>query len=401
MDWDHHREKDKRYHDAIGTEYDRIVVTPRALLSEVLFRPFARTIRAGARMLDVGCGTGHMLRRFGHAFHTVTGVDHSRTMLQVAAASLAEQHVQAELIEADAIQFLTEATHSYDLITCVGFLHHLMPDMIPGVVQRMANLLAPSGGSLLLAEPIAVEAARLPPAIAKWNTRAVAARQGYSQPVADPDEAPLSRELFYASVDAAGLQVVGEQRTWEVFPHTAPPLRHRQDHDTLLHLALWRVGECISALGGTALGPGWVPGASSRRYPPRCFAAPLQGGDKKLPSSSPPWERGHLARLSFPLRAGSPHSQGRSPLPIPSLEGWPVGPGWVPGALFPSFSWERGHLARLSFPLRAGSPHSQGRSPLPIPSLEGWPVGPGWVSPSRPLERAASKPPCPSGETRL
>ena len=221
--WDHHREQDKRYHDAIGTEYDQIVVTPRALLSDVLFRPFARTIRAGARMLDVGCGTGHMLRRFGHTFHTVTGVDHSRTMLQVAAASLAEQHVQAELIEADAIQFLTQATHSYDLITCVGFLHHLMPDMIPGVVQRMANLLAPSGGTLLLAEPLAVEAARLPPAIAKWNARSVAARQRYSQPAADPNEAPLSRNLLYASVDAAGLQVVGEQRTWEVFPYTDPP----------------------------------------------------------------------------------------------------------------------------------------------------------------------------------
>ena len=30
------------------------------------------------------------------------------------------------------------------------------------------------------------------------------------------------------------------------------------------------------------------------------------------------------------------------------------------GCPFPSFSWERGHLGRLSFPLRAGSPHSQG-----------------------------------------
>ncbi len=223
MDWEHHREKDKRYHDTIGTEYQQIVVTPRALLSHVLFGPFERTIRAGTRMLDVGCGTGQMLRRFGHAFHTCTGIDHSRTMLQVAAAHFATQQATVELIETDAIQFLTKATQSYDLITCVGFLHHLIPAMIPGVVQQMANLLAPPGGFLLLAEPIAVEAAHIPPIIAKWNARSVAARQGYSQLVEDPDEAPLSRDMFYASVHAAGLQVVGEQRAWEVFPHANPP----------------------------------------------------------------------------------------------------------------------------------------------------------------------------------
>ena len=108
MDWQQHRDKDRRYHDAIGAEHHQIVVTPSALLDELLFRKIERTVRAGNRMLDVGCGTGHMLLRFGSSFQELTGVDHSRTMLNAAAADLAENNLKAKLIEADAIQFITE-----------------------------------------------------------------------------------------------------------------------------------------------------------------------------------------------------------------------------------------------------------------------------------------------------
>ena len=223
MDWQGHRDKDKRYHDAIGAEYDAVVVTPRAILDELLFGKIERTVRAGRRMLDVGCGTGHMLLRFGSSFRELTGVDHSRTMLNAATANLAEKNLKAELIEADALRFITEATPSYDFITCVGFLHHLIPDTIPGVVKRLAQLLSPPTGHMLIAEPIAVEASLLPAAIAHWNTLSLAARNRYSQMVEDPDEAPISRDLLYDSLHNAGLKVLVEKRAWEVFPHHDPP----------------------------------------------------------------------------------------------------------------------------------------------------------------------------------
>lgn len=224
MDWQQHRDKDKRYHDMIGAEYHEVVVTPRAILSGLLFRKIERTVRAGNRMLDIGCGTGHMLLRFGSLFQELTGVDHSRTMLKAATANLTKKNLKAELIEADAIQFITEATQSYDFITCVGFLHHLVPDTIPSIVKQLAKLLSPPTGHILIAEPIEVDASLLPVAIANWNKLSLATQNSYSQKYVEaPDEAPISRDLLYDSLHNAGLEVLVEKRAWEVFPHNDPP----------------------------------------------------------------------------------------------------------------------------------------------------------------------------------
>ena len=223
MDWQQHRDKDKRYHDAIGAEYHQIVVTPRAILDELLFRKIDRIVRAGNRMLDIGCGTGHMLLRFGSFFQELTGVDHSRTMLNAATDNLAEKNLKAEFIEDDALQFITKTTQPYDFITCVGFLHHVPPDTIPSVVKRLARLLSSPTGHILIAEPIEVDASLLPEAIANWNKLSLAVRNRYSRAVEDPDEAPISRDLLYDSLHDAGLKVLVEKRTWEVFPHNDPP----------------------------------------------------------------------------------------------------------------------------------------------------------------------------------
>ncbi|MGY6632010.1 MAG: hypothetical protein ACXIUL_13510 [Wenzhouxiangella sp.] len=39
-----HYEKDRRYHDIIAEEYDRVIVNPRELINDALFRPLMAAI---------------------------------------------------------------------------------------------------------------------------------------------------------------------------------------------------------------------------------------------------------------------------------------------------------------------------------------------------------------------
>lgn len=82
MGWEKHFEKDIAYHAETAGEYDEVVVKPRELVNEFLFRDFHQDIPGGGRMLDLGSGTGHSIIRFGDRFDSVLGVDHSREMLE-------------------------------------------------------------------------------------------------------------------------------------------------------------------------------------------------------------------------------------------------------------------------------------------------------------------------------
>ena len=129
----------------------------------------------------------------------------------------------------------------------------------------------------------------------------------------------------------------------------------------------------IPSREGWPVGPGWVPGVWPRGNPPRRFAAPLQGGDKKAPllggvaegrggfrvpvSFFTPGSAGILPACLFlcGLEARTPRA---GDIPIPSREGWPVGPGWVPSAT------PRGNPPRcFAAPLQGGD----NKAPLFVP----------------------------------
>lgn len=98
----------------------------------------------GARVLDVGCGTGNLIaRHIVRRGYRVTGVDQSQRMLEIAGRVIPE----AELIHADMVRVQLDGTFAaavaWDSIFHVERKHHA------AVYRKLARSLAP-GGRLLL-----------------------------------------------------------------------------------------------------------------------------------------------------------------------------------------------------------------------------------------------------------
>ncbi|HZX89650.1 MAG TPA: class I SAM-dependent methyltransferase [Rudaea sp.] len=237
-----HFDQDIRYHAAIAHEYDTVITQPRAFPNDLLFGALDPLIVPGARMLDLGCGTGQMLLRYARRFGAAIGVDHSPQMLAEARANLDHQGLSAvKLRQTDLNEFLAGDEGHYDLITCVGCLHHFPHADIPKALIALSRRLAPSG-AFLFAEPIDVPIETLPAEIASWNAGSVMRGRGYSSPAEDPDEGPLPLTLLHEGLAGAKLRVIAESRGWEMFPHQLPPsLADR--------IALWQMHHRYGANG--------------------------------------------------------------------------------------------------------------------------------------------------------
>lgn len=210
---------DRDYHDAIAGEYDEIVVAPRAFCND---RLFGELLPAGrrSRALDLGCGTGHMLRRLAPGHDSVIGVDHSEGMLAVARRALAA-YPHVSLQHAEVGDFLRSAEPGFDTVSAVGFLHHLHEQELLGLFGGVRRVLA-ARGDFVIAEPIEVAEA-VPQPIAEWNARSPILRTRYSVEVEDPDEAPLAERRLRQMLADSGFDVAGEARCWEVFNHSPRP----------------------------------------------------------------------------------------------------------------------------------------------------------------------------------
>lgn len=219
---DAHYQKDIDYHQEIGSEYHEVVVAPRSFPNQLLFAPIDAVIPAGGSMLDLGAGTGHMLLRYAPGFSNADGVDHSPAMLASAQKNLDRSGItHVKLHCRDLFEYLAEEQRSFELVTCVGCLHHLRENDIGRLLQRAANLLKPEG-CLVVAEPIEVSTP-CPEEIAEWNAQSLAAGISYSKQVEEPDEAPIDHDLLVGALRDARLEPVVESRTWEILPRSAAP----------------------------------------------------------------------------------------------------------------------------------------------------------------------------------
>jgi ubiquinone/menaquinone biosynthesis C-methylase UbiE len=220
-----HFQKDYQYHQIIAGEYDSVIVNPRQVTNALLFRRFSSLVGKGERMIDLGCGTGHMSLRFCNRFSEVIAVDHSDAMLQQARDKAAAAGIaNIEFVQSEVLEFASGYTgKKANIVCCTGFLHHLLPGQLPELLRMLFDMTS-ADGKLLVSEPIEVAAKSVPDRIREWNEHSIVTRQGYlSNELQEPDEAPLDEKHLCDTIADAGYRIVKRHRNWEIYPHEIPP----------------------------------------------------------------------------------------------------------------------------------------------------------------------------------
>ncbi len=133
--------------DRIAPRYDALNRVLTFRMDVGWRRDAVRTLglSAGARVLDLACGTGDLCRTLTDAGHEPVGVDFSAGMLRAA-------HTNAPLVRADAMQ-LPFASETFDGLTC-GFALRNFAALAP-MLAECSRVLRPGGRVALLdvAEP--------------------------------------------------------------------------------------------------------------------------------------------------------------------------------------------------------------------------------------------------------
>jgi ubiquinone/menaquinone biosynthesis C-methylase UbiE len=103
----------------------------------------AATAGPGARVLDVGCGPGHLVEQLVDRGLAVTGVDLDPAMIERARLRLGSR---AQLVAAD-VASLPLADESFDLVVSTLSMHHWTDHQ--GGLAEIARVLAPRGRALI------------------------------------------------------------------------------------------------------------------------------------------------------------------------------------------------------------------------------------------------------------
>jgi SAM-dependent methyltransferase len=138
--------------DRLASHYDlmaRLGMRERHLKGRVIE---LAQLKAGQRLLDLGCGTGTLLlmasRR--HPDATVIGVDGDPTILGIARRKARREGVAVQLDEGMAYA-LPYADGSFDAVVSTLTFHHLTPDQQERTLAEVRRVLRP-GGRLVIAD---------------------------------------------------------------------------------------------------------------------------------------------------------------------------------------------------------------------------------------------------------
>ena len=105
------------------------------------------TVKPGARVLDLGCGTGPVLCELRRNGVDVVGLDYSEDMLAYARARLSSQALDASGLEQGDCRHTPWPAASFDIVVCLGVISYL--ENYDAVLSEIDRLLKP-GGTLLI-----------------------------------------------------------------------------------------------------------------------------------------------------------------------------------------------------------------------------------------------------------
>ena len=168
----------------------------------------------GARVLDVGCGTGRWLRRYSQLKLNAFGVDATPGMLRRAL----ELGTKCPVIAAPA-QRLPFQNEAFDLVSAVTVVQHVPTDAQSEVLREMARVLRPGGHLMLLELTRGSGPHVFPHAPAQWIHQVSAA--GLSPVNYSGQEFLLLDRALVACVQAA--RGVAGNSAGATLPGQAPP----------------------------------------------------------------------------------------------------------------------------------------------------------------------------------
>lgn len=135
-------------------EYESKVARYAQALTPEVVALVRDTLPPGGRLLDVGCGTGNLLRQFRGQASFLAGIDVAASACD-AARAVADLVVN-EPVESEAIPF---DDHSFDVVVCADVLEHLVD---PAAGLARAADWCTTGGAVVVSVPnIAYWQARL------------------------------------------------------------------------------------------------------------------------------------------------------------------------------------------------------------------------------------------------
>jgi SAM-dependent methyltransferase len=97
---------------------------------------------AGKRTLDLGCGTGELVRRFNDAGADAWGVDASEGMLTLADAKFPSRRGGVHLINADMVAFEADVTFDFIYSACDS-INYLDEERLAVLLKHVKGMLAP------------------------------------------------------------------------------------------------------------------------------------------------------------------------------------------------------------------------------------------------------------------
>ena len=106
-------------------------------------------LRGRKTLLDVGCGIGSFIKKYGRHFGGKTGTDHSRRMLRIAAARC-RQVKDCAWLQAD-VQSLPAALHGRgDLVVCSNVITFVSAAACTRALRQVVRCTKPGGWVMLI-----------------------------------------------------------------------------------------------------------------------------------------------------------------------------------------------------------------------------------------------------------
>jgi len=127
-------------------------------LARVYDRLLDALVRPGARVLDLGCGTGALALGAARLGARVVGMDVNPEMLAVAGTRARSKGLseKVELREMGVAELGREPAESFDVVTCGLLFSELGEDEIAHTLREVERLLVP-GGLLIVADEVRPE----------------------------------------------------------------------------------------------------------------------------------------------------------------------------------------------------------------------------------------------------